>query len=49
MKKFNKENFNIEEALNELMIEKHHAVEYHGQSKEEIAETHLKNRELVDV
>ncbi len=35
--------------LNELMIEKHHAVEYHGQSKEEIAETHLKNRELVDV
>ena len=33
--------------LNELMIEKHHAVEYHGQSKEDIAEEHLANRKLV--
>ena len=33
--------------LNELMIEKPHAVEYHGQSKEDIAEEHLANRKLV--
>ena len=34
--------------LNEMMIEKHHAVAYHGQSKEEIAEQHIKNREFID-
>ena len=33
--------------LNQLMIEKHHAVAYHGQSKEDIVEEHLKNRLLV--
>jgi len=33
--------------LNDLMIEKHHAVAYHGQSKEDIAEEHLENRKLV--
>ena len=33
--------------LNDLMIEKHHAVKYHGQSKEDIAEEHLANRKLV--
>jgi len=35
--------------LNQLMIIKHHAVEYHGQSKEDIAEQHIKNREFVDI
>ena len=30
--------------LNQLMIIKHHAVEYHGQSKEDIAEAHIANR-----
>ena len=35
--------------LNQLMIIKHHAVEYHGQSKEDIAESHIKNRSLVDL
>lgn len=35
--------------LNELMIQEHHAVSYYGQSKEEIAEAHLKNRELVEI
>ena len=35
--------------LNELMIQKHHAVAYHGQSKDEIEEQHLANRELVDL
>lgn len=33
--------------LNDLMIEKHHAVAYHGQSKEDIAEEHIINRGLV--
>ena len=35
--------------LNQLMIIKHHAVEYHGQSKEDIAEQHIINRGLVDL
>lgn len=30
--------------LNQLMIEQHHAVAYHGQSKEEIEEQHIVNR-----
>ena len=36
--------------LNDMMIEAHMAVEYHGKSKEEIAEAHLeKRRKLVHV
>jgi hypothetical protein len=31
------------------MIERHHAVRYHGQSKKEIQEEHIKNRELVEL
>ena len=34
-------------SLNEIMIEEHHAVAYHGQSKEDIAEEHIRNRALV--
>ena len=34
--------------INQKMIEESHAVAYHGQSKEEIAEEHLKNREVLD-
>lgn len=34
--------------LNDLMVEKHHAAKYHGQSKEQIAEQHIKNRSLVN-
>ena len=30
------------------MVEEHHAVGYHGQSKEEIAEEHILNRKYVD-
>ena len=30
--------------MNQWMIVKHLAVEYHGQSKEDIAESHIKNR-----
>lgn len=33
--------------INELMILKHHAVSYHGASKQEIAEGHLRNRTKV--
>ena len=35
--------------LNQWMIMKHLGVEYHGQSKEDIVEQHLANRELVDL
>ena len=36
-----------DQSINNYMIDKHHAVAYHGQSKEEIQEQHLKNRELI--
>ena len=35
--------------VNKKMIEEHHAVEYHGQSKEEIAEQHIINRRYHDL
>mgnify|MGYP005991712917 FL=1 len=34
-------------TLCEGLLRNHHAVAYHGQSKEDIEEEHLKNRELV--
>ena len=34
--------------LNDLLVQTHNAVAYHGQSKQEIAEEHLKNRKLVN-
>ena len=36
-------------TINELLVKNHHAVKYYGQSKEAIAEEHIKNRELLDV
>lgn len=36
-----------ETTVNATMIRDHIAVEYHGQSKEDIAEAHLKNREIL--
>ena len=39
----------IPSTVNEQLIRKHHAVKYHGQSKQDIEEEHLKNRELVSV
>lgn len=36
-------------SVNAMMIEKHIGVEYHGQSKDEIAEQHVKNREFIDL
>ena len=35
--------------LNENMIAEHHAVAYHGQSKEAIEENHIANREFVNL
>lgn len=35
-------------SINKIMVEKHLGVEYHGQSKSEVEEEHLKNRELVE-
>ena len=37
-----------EMTLNEWLVREHHAVEYHGQSKEDIAEQHIINRGLVE-
>jgi len=34
-------------SINDLMIKNHHAVAYHGQSKDDIAEQHIINRGLV--
>ena len=36
-----------DQSINNYMIEKHHAVAYHGQSKEDIEEQHVKNREFI--
>ena len=36
-------------SMSETMIKEHHAVPYYGQSKKEIAESHIKNREFVKI
>ena len=33
--------------INQILVDNHHAVRYHGQSKEEIAEEHIANRAKV--
>lgn len=38
-----------DKSVNEYMIEKHHAVRYMGQSKDDIEEQHLENRKLVQL
>ena len=38
-----------DQTVNEYMIEKYHAVPYYGQSKDDIAEAHLRNREFVNL
>ena len=35
--------------INQLLIDNHHAVRYHGQSKEDIQEEHLDNREKLNL
>jgi len=37
-----------DKSLNEYMIEKHHAVPYYGQSKEDIQKEHIENRKYID-
>ena len=34
-------------TLSQIMIDQHYGVEYHGQSKQDIEEEHLRNRELL--
>jgi len=43
--------FKLEDGtiLNELMIQKYHAVAYFGQSKSDIAEAHIRNRDKVKI
>ena len=36
-------------SMSDTMIKEHHAVPYYGQSKEEIAESHLKNRAFIKI
>ena len=36
-------------TVSSVMIERHHAVAYHGQSKEDIREAHLANRKKVRI
>ena len=36
-------------TVSSVMIERHHAVAYHGQSKEDIREAHLANRRKVKI
>ena len=38
-----------EHKINQLLVDNHHAVRYHGQSKEEIKEEHLANREKLNL
>ena len=38
-----------DKSLSETMIQEHHAVAYHGQSKEDIREAHLANRRKVKI
>ena len=35
--------------INQILVDNHHAVRYHGQSKDEIEEEHILNREKVKV
>ena len=37
------------QSINQFMIDKHHAVAYYGQSKQDIAEQHLLNRQHVQI
>ena len=35
--------------INQILVDNHHAVRYHGQSKESIAEEHLANRKILQL
>ena len=36
-----------DQSINDYMIEKHHAVAYHGQSKDEVEAEHMRNRQIL--
>ena len=36
-----------DQSINQYLVDKHHAVRYYGQSKDDIKEEQVKNRELV--
>ena len=38
-----------DQSINDYLVEKHHAVRYYGQSKDDIKEEHLANREKVSI
>ena len=38
-----------DKSINDYMIEKHHAVRYMGQSKDDIVEEHIKNRAFINL
>lgn len=38
-----------DQSINQYLIDKHHAVSYFGQSKQDIEEQHLLNRQLVEI
>ena len=38
-----------EHNINQLLVDNHHAVRYHGQSKEQIKEEHLANRKKLNL
>ena len=37
-----------DKSLSETMIQEHHAVAYHGQSKEDIQKAHINNRKFFN-
>ena len=41
--------FGGEYNINQILVDNHHAVRYHGQSKDEIEEEHILNREKVKI
>jgi len=43
------EHVSVKTNINQMMIEEHHAAPYHGQSKEDIAQIHLENRQYINV
>ena len=46
---FNELDGDMRVNINEKMVDYHHAVAYHGQSKDDIKEEHLKNRTLLNL
>ena len=38
---------NADKSINQYLVDEHHAVQYYGQSKDEIVEQHLENRKYV--